>query len=986
MSNLATIVNNILADSGIDDINVVVTTGSYANPAWITSLAWTKITGTPTTLAGYGITNAYTKTQTDTLLNAKLSLSGGTMTGPINLLGNQYYEAAGVFALDANNSDIIGINGIYFDDLADNPWEGLNWYNTSTTWDSLWSASGVLYYTPNRASTTTGTSYTVYHSGNLSSPVTGTGANTRIAYWTGSGTLSGEDDFAYDYPNNRLRINSGTWSSSAATKLLVGGLLNDGSDAIAQLNGFVRIKDQLFIHNGANTAQDAYIQALGAGVLTIGNTLLINTSSVSSYQLDVNGGVRFYTSEVDSRNNLILSTFGTFNLELTNPGTGGSTWQIGATNDNFASGGNRLVFTYGASSLNSVLTLVQSTGNVGIGRNDPNFKLDVNGTGRFSGTITGGANLELTNAGGSYLLVGEGTGVNQYAAIDWDATNNRLRIATQPYAFGANGGQITLTTTGLVGIGILAPSYKLDVNGGVNNDQARFVAASGDALVRIIANNYATEADARLFLGENDTLGMTFEYDGQQNIGHIGMNDSVDPTSAFSKRISMPRDGNYTLFPAGNVGIGISAPSVLLNTFKEDDLYSIQLRAQTNTSGVLSYTGIGPSFIEYYRDIATGVNLTIQTKVALASTGGGIVFAPQGTTTALTPSERMRILKDGRVGVGIDNPAADLQVGRLSDVTIAMSNSTSVTSGNRGSLAWYNSSVSTVALIRAKAITDNVGTQLEFHTRPAGSSLNTAMIILSSGRVAINDSAANGFLQVTGSHVGGYGLINMNSVDPCILSLDSSGSYDVRLRYKYQGNDLWFAGTLSDSSWRLTKGDNTTVIEATQGNNVYIANGGLQIASVSGFTGSAKFLVGSFLSSGSSAIAQFNGFIRLRDQIIIHNSALTAETYLQCTSSNALTTGGSITATSFFESSDARLKSNINDLSIDVSSIKAKIYEKDGNTEIGYLAQDVENILSGAVSKRDNGYLDLSYRQVHTAKIAALEKELAELKKQLNNK
>jgi len=48
MSNLATITNNILADSGIDDINVVVSTGSYADPSWITSLAWTKITGTPT--------------------------------------------------------------------------------------------------------------------------------------------------------------------------------------------------------------------------------------------------------------------------------------------------------------------------------------------------------------------------------------------------------------------------------------------------------------------------------------------------------------------------------------------------------------------------------------------------------------------------------------------------------------------------------------------------------------------------------------------------------------------------------------------------------------------------------------------------------------------------------------------------------------------------------------------------------------------------
>jgi hypothetical protein len=63
MSNLATIVNNILADSGIDDINVVVTTGSYANPPWITSLAWTKITGAP--------------------LGDYLPLAGGIMTGQI---------------------------------------------------------------------------------------------------------------------------------------------------------------------------------------------------------------------------------------------------------------------------------------------------------------------------------------------------------------------------------------------------------------------------------------------------------------------------------------------------------------------------------------------------------------------------------------------------------------------------------------------------------------------------------------------------------------------------------------------------------------------------------------------------------------------------------------------------------------------------------------------------------------------------------------
>jgi hypothetical protein len=107
---------------------------------------------------------------------------------------------------------------------------------------------------------------------------------------------------------------------------------------------------------------------------------------------------------------------------------------------------------------------------------------------------------------------------------------------------------------------------------------------------------------------------------------------------------------------------------------------------------------------------------------------------------------------------------------------------------------------------------------------------------------------------------------------------------------------------------------------------------------------------------------------------------------MQLNTSGAMTVTGSVTATSFFESSDERLKSNIIDLDTNVSSIIAKSYLKNGMKEIGYLAQDVERILPSAISKRDDGYLDLSYRQVHTAKIAALEKEVFELKKQLKNK
>lgn len=40
-----------------NNIGDILSSGSYSNPSWITALAWAKITGTPTTLAGYGITD-----------------------------------------------------------------------------------------------------------------------------------------------------------------------------------------------------------------------------------------------------------------------------------------------------------------------------------------------------------------------------------------------------------------------------------------------------------------------------------------------------------------------------------------------------------------------------------------------------------------------------------------------------------------------------------------------------------------------------------------------------------------------------------------------------------------------------------------------------------------------------------------------------------------------------------------------------------------
>ncbi len=76
---------------GADEIDLA-TTGVIADTyKSVTVDQWGRVTGgtNPTTLAGFGIGDAYTKTETNSLLAAKLSTAGGTMSGAIAMGTNK---------------------------------------------------------------------------------------------------------------------------------------------------------------------------------------------------------------------------------------------------------------------------------------------------------------------------------------------------------------------------------------------------------------------------------------------------------------------------------------------------------------------------------------------------------------------------------------------------------------------------------------------------------------------------------------------------------------------------------------------------------------------------------------------------------------------------------------------------------------------------------------------------------------------------------
>lgn len=84
-------------------------------------------------------------------------------------MANDRYYAAGQWGINMRNSDIIGVNNIYTNDVSESPTEAILFCRSNGNYDGIRAVDGVLYFSNNVVRTTGKytAEYKVYHTGNL---------------------------------------------------------------------------------------------------------------------------------------------------------------------------------------------------------------------------------------------------------------------------------------------------------------------------------------------------------------------------------------------------------------------------------------------------------------------------------------------------------------------------------------------------------------------------------------------------------------------------------------------------------------------------------------------------------------------------------------------------------------------------------------------------------------------------------------------------
>jgi hypothetical protein len=357
---------------------------TYANPTWISSLAWSKITGTPTTLAGYGITDAVPSNRTLTIngiafdLTANRTWSVGTVTsivagtgltgGTITTSGTIAHADTSTQATVTNTNGTI-IQSLGFDDFGhvtsaasldgDARWlRSVEVLNNQSVWSHVVLTGGIdiTGYTTGSSGypTTLGLSVAFYAPTSDSTSGFGRafaftrGYNTR-SYYLGSPNTSGvHNGWDLIYTSNNLTLSTlggvpttrtitingtafdlsadRTWSVGTVTSVALSGgttgLTVSGSPITG--SGTITLAGTLIVANGGTGATTLTGIVVGNG--TSAMTAVAGTASQLLRRNSGNTAYEFFThdfvNQAGARSAISLTTTGTSGVATYSSATG----------------------------------------------------------------------------------------------------------------------------------------------------------------------------------------------------------------------------------------------------------------------------------------------------------------------------------------------------------------------------------------------------------------------------------------------------------------------------------------------------------------------------------------------------------------------------------------------------------------------------------------------------------------------------------------
>jgi hypothetical protein len=845
--------------------------------------------------------------------------------------------------------------------------------------------SALSAYVPtSRTLTINGTTFdlSANRSWTITSDITGSGADGRVAYWNGTNSLTSEAGFIYDSSTNRLGVNTSVPNATI------------GADAALNSGYGLLIKTGASNYNGIGIAIDSTygntIETAKLGTAPARNLTLLNQGGFISITENGNLGVNILTANTGI--DIYNST--TSQLWLHNAATG-----IGPTDGvrlalfnnknanlrnldgafSITAEGDFQIITIGAENFR----INSANGFVGIG--DPATlpsMLTVNGGATISGLTTG--QIVFPTSGGTL------SGTN---SLFWDNTNAKLGIGTNVLS----GARVTISsTTEANHLQLVSNAPALTF---INAISFTHYATVGMATAN---NNFITGAVlGDLVLGAYNTNNIWF-YNANTNT--VRMRIDSDGGGTFSSFVSASGPKSQIRVNGNSVGCGIALTNTIVGAnrrnwgiFTEQDVEGDFVIKRSNFSGsepqsgttILSLSRTGAATFSssvtavqgIFRNSGVPAIQAIRelNVVAVGTAGQGIEFgALNGATptagaaiygtldnpattgdlifqtrTSGSLTNKMTITSGGNVGIGTSSP-----------VTFTNYNTVSV-NGTIGG-AYVTMSNGTAALRMACGDLDSALWEPRSVPMLFATNNTERMRILASGSIVIKGFSTNAFasalIENSNSNLAFYSTEGAGTTKDILFQVGGSASAS-NMTLKANGNLL--IGTTADAGYKLQ------VNGAMSANGIFYS-----------FGSGAGLSAGNREGSNNYVWIGYNAGLRLYND---GNGLFLAE----INPSNGIYTPLSdVNKKKDFEASKIGLNAI---LGLKPTLYRMKTQDETIAKELGFIAQEVKEFIPQAYVETgvEDKFIGLNYNAIVAALVKAIQEQQAqieELKELIKNK